>query len=81
MMRVATYTCDACSSEIYQEVAGPSFMPLFTCKSEFCAREKRKGRLHLQVRGSKFEKFQEIKIQEMVRRRIWIGALSDAFSA
>jgi DNA replication licensing factor MCM7 len=67
MMRVATYTCDACASEIYQEITGPSFMPHYSCTSRTCVLEKRKGRLFLQVRGSKFEKFQEIKIQEMVR--------------
>lgn len=66
MMRVATYSCDMCPMEAYQVIAGPNFMPLMACTSETCATNRGKGRLHLQVRASKFEKFQEIKIQEMV---------------
>lgn len=64
---VATYACDQCGSEIYQEVTGPQFMPKMTCESEDCVLNRRKGRLHLQTRGSKFEKFQEIKIQELAK--------------
>jgi DNA replication licensing factor MCM7 len=62
---VATYACDTCGTEIYQEVNGPSFMPKTQCESEACVLNRRKGRLHLQTRGSKFERFQEIKIQEL----------------
>lgn len=67
LVSVATYSCDACGSEIYQQVAGPNFMPMFTCQSEICQQNKRRGRLTLQTRGSRFVRFQEIKIQEMVR--------------
>lgn len=66
-IQVATYACDACGCEIYQEVTGPSFMPLTTCTSQDCVTNRRKGRLHLQTRGSKFVKFQELKIQELSR--------------
>jgi DNA replication licensing factor MCM7 len=62
---VATYACDTCGSEVYQEVTGPTFMPKVQCESEACVLNRRKGRLHLQTRGSKFERFQELKIQEM----------------
>lgn len=65
MVSVATYTCDKCGFEIYQEVASRSFMPLMQCPTEQCVSNRSKGRLHLQTRGSKFIKFQEIKIQEM----------------
>ncbi|EGD80725.1 DNA replication licensing factor MCM7 [Salpingoeca rosetta] len=67
LMSVATYSCDACGSEVYQEVKSPNFMPQFSCTSEVCAQNKQRGRLTLQTRGSKFIRFQEIKIQEMAR--------------
>ncbi|XP_077987692.1 DNA replication licensing factor mcm7-like [Glandiceps talaboti] len=64
MMTVATYTCDQCGSETYQVINSPTFMPLLTCPSRDCTTNKSGGRLYLQTRGSKFVKFQEIKIQE-----------------
>ncbi|XP_063701865.1 DNA replication licensing factor Mcm7 [Culicoides brevitarsis] len=64
MMVVATYTCDRCGAETYQPVNSLSFMPVQDCPSEDCRVNKAGGRLYLQTRGSKFMKFQEIKIQE-----------------
>ncbi|PSN40226.1 DNA replication licensing factor Mcm7 [Blattella germanica] len=64
MMVVATYTCDQCGAETYQPVTSLSFMPLVMCPSEDCRVNKAGGRLYLQTRGSKFIKFQEIRIQE-----------------
>lgn len=64
MMMVATYTCDQCGAETYQPINGTSFMPLIMCESSECKTNKSGGRLYLQTRGSKFMKFQEIKIQE-----------------
>ena len=64
MISVATYTCDICGSETYQPIASPTFMPLVMCPSQDCVTNKSGGRLSLQTRGSKFIKFQEIKIQE-----------------
>ena len=67
---VATYTCDACGCEIYQVVQSKrEFMPQRLCPSETC-RGGRTGTtgadtLHLQTRGSKFIKFQELKLQEL----------------
>lgn len=66
MMVVATYTCDRCGAETYQPVNALSFMPVVDCPSEDCRVNKAGGRLYLQTRGSKFIKFQEIKIQEHV---------------
>lgn len=60
-LSVATYTCETGGWEIYQEVNERTFMPLFKCPVEACCGV---GRLHLQTRGCKFEKFQEVKIQE-----------------
>ena len=42
-------------------------MPLVMCPSQDCVTNKSGGRLSLQTRGSKFIKFQEIKIQEHVK--------------
>eukprot|EP00118_Oscarella_pearsei_P026043 m.309283 g.309283 ORF g.309283 m.309283 type:complete len:723 (+) comp45987_c0_seq1:618-2786(+) len=64
MMKVATYTCDQCGAETYQPILGPSFMPLFLCPTQECQTNKSGGRLYLQTRGSKFLKFQELRIQE-----------------
>lgn len=64
LMQVATYTCDKCGSETYQPVKAMSFMPVQMCPSDDCRVNKAGGRLYLQTRGSKFIKFQEIRIQE-----------------
>uniref|UniRef100_A0A915J4U6 DNA replication licensing factor MCM7 n=1 Tax=Romanomermis culicivorax TaxID=13658 RepID=A0A915J4U6_ROMCU len=45
-------------------VDGPSFMPALHCPSKECQENKAGGKLMMQVRGSKFIKFQEIRIQE-----------------
>ena len=64
MLQVATYTCDRCGAETYQPISSSSFMPIEMCQSQDCQTNKSGGRLCLQTRGSKFVKFQEIKIQE-----------------
>ncbi|KAG5880468.1 hypothetical protein JTB14_000573 [Gonioctena quinquepunctata] len=64
MLSVATYTCDQCGAETYQPIASLSFMPIIMCPSDDCRINKSGGRLYLQTRGSKFVKFQEVKIQE-----------------
>ncbi|KAM3323676.1 DNA replication licensing factor MCM7 [Capsicum chacoense] len=65
LMQVAVYTCEECGFEIYQEVTARVFMPLFECPSYRCKVNKAKGNLILQLRASKFLKFQEAKIQEL----------------
>ncbi|CAF2883925.1 unnamed protein product [Rotaria sp. Silwood2] len=64
MISVGTYTCDICGAETYQPITSPTFMPLVMCPSQDCVTNKSGGRLSLQTRGSKFIKFQEVKIQE-----------------
>ena len=64
MMQVATYTCDQCGAETFQPIASTSFMPVINCNAEVCRVNKSGGRLTLQSRGSKFVKFQELKVQE-----------------
>eukprot|EP00026_Physarum_polycephalum_P003486 Phypoly_transcript_03498.p1 GENE.Phypoly_transcript_03498~~Phypoly_transcript_03498.p1 ORF type:complete len:722 (+),score=117.51 Phypoly_transcript_03498:139-2304(+) len=61
---IAAYTCDGCGCEIFQEVTSSTFMPILECKTKDC----RKTKTTLQNRGSKFEKFQEIKIQELTEQ-------------
>ncbi|KAK1747632.1 DNA replication licensing factor MCM7 [Skeletonema marinoi] len=64
---VATYTCDACGCEIYQVVHNKrEFLPQRLCPSTDCQKQTKHGdTLHLQTRGSKFVKFQELKLQEL----------------
>eukprot|EP00762_Andalucia_godoyi_P007574 ANDGO_00816.mRNA.1 DNA replication licensing factor MCM7 len=85
-MKVATYVCESCSTEVYQEVTARSFKPLIQCPLPNCANHRRLagstnpaaaygqqegmdggnsgGRLVLQTRGSRMDRFQEIRIQE-----------------
>ena len=37
---VCTYTCDTCGSEIYQEIIGAQFTPIFNCPSQRCIDNK-----------------------------------------
>jgi DNA replication licensing factor MCM7 len=60
----ACYACDLCGCENYQTVPEKVFMPLVECKSESCSTNRTRGKLGLQLRGSKFTSYQEIKIQE-----------------
>ncbi len=65
---VATYTCDACGCEVYQVVENKrEFLPQRVCPSTDCSQRpgSRMESLHLQTRGSKFVKFQELKLQEL----------------
>ncbi|KAG0482586.1 hypothetical protein HPP92_010670 [Vanilla planifolia] len=65
LVQVAVYTCEECGFEIYQEVTARIFMPLFECPSVRCKTNNTKGNLILQLRASKFLKFQEAKVQEL----------------
>ncbi|KAJ2225598.1 DNA replication licensing factor MCM7 [Coemansia sp. RSA 1722] len=64
-MIVAAYLCDACGSEVFQEVKTRQFTPLTQCQSARCVENKSRGKLHRQTRGSRFLRFQEVKLQEM----------------
>ncbi|XP_014213337.1 DNA replication licensing factor Mcm7 [Copidosoma floridanum] len=61
---VATYTCDQCGAETYQSVSSMSYTPLQSCPSDDCRVNKSGGRLYMQTKGSRFTKFQEVRIQE-----------------
>jgi len=64
---VATYTCDSCGCEIYQLIQHKrEFLPQRFCPTEQCRQSSKNAEtLHLQTRGSKFTKFQELKLQEL----------------
>lgn len=62
---VCTYTCDVCGSEVYQDVVGSQFMPLVHCVSQRCVENKSGGKINMQTRGSKFSKYQELRVQEL----------------
>jgi DNA replication licensing factor MCM7 len=62
---VCTYSCDVCGSEIYQEVVGTSFTPVFKCPSQRCMDNNTTGRVTQMNRGTRFIKYQELRIQEL----------------
>ena len=63
---VATYSCDDCGAEIYQVLNNArEFMPQRVCPACAATNRKTTGALQLQTRGSKFVKFQELKLQEL----------------
>ena len=68
--QVVTYSCDACGCEFYQIVGNRrEFMPQWMCQSPECSQRGSNRRvrdtLRLQTKGSKFVKFQELKLQEL----------------
>jgi DNA replication licensing factor MCM7 len=66
IVTIATYTCDACGYELYQEVKSRTFTPMDVCPQPQCLKSRnRKGRIFMQTRGCKFVKYQEIKLQEL----------------
>ncbi|KAF3930866.1 hypothetical protein ABW19_dt0204182 [Dactylella cylindrospora] len=62
---VNAYTCDRCGSEIFQEVKTKQFMPLQDCPSDLCKKNDARGQLFMATRASKFQPFQDVRIQEM----------------
>merc|ERR1719181_1322954 len=66
LMEVLTYTCESCGCEIYHDVSKrQDYLPLSKCTSEQCNRTGQNGRLFAQTRGSKFIKYQELRLQEL----------------
>jgi DNA replication licensing factor MCM7 len=65
LITVATYTCEACAYEVYQEVNSRQFTPIVQCPSDRCKTNQQMGRLLLQTKASKFDKYQEVKFQEL----------------
>ncbi|TVY81812.1 DNA replication licensing factor mcm7 [Lachnellula suecica] len=67
-VEVNAYTCDRCGCEIFQPVGSKTFGPLVECPSPDCVVNQTKGQLHHSTRASKFQPFQEVKIQEMAEQ-------------
>lgn len=75
MLQVAAYTCDVCGAEVYRETHNRrDFMPERICpicaqggtvENGGAAGRRVMGVLKLETRGSKFTKFQELKMQEL----------------
>lgn len=64
-MRVATYVCESCGSEVYQQVFEDALDLLEECASEKCRIRNVKGTLALVSRGSRFVRFQCVDVQEL----------------
>ena len=65
LVQVVTYICTTCGWETYQSVNDRTFTPLKECPSSVCGAERQKGHLTLQTRGSRFVKYQAVKLQEL----------------
>lgn len=65
LVSVVTYTCDACGFEVYHEVFSRQFTPIDRCPSTVCQTNKNNGKLSMQTRGSRFMRYQEVRIQEL----------------
>ena len=68
VVQVSAYTCDRCGCEIFQPVTDKSFGPLTVCPSEDCKKNQAKGQLNPSSRASKFQPFQEVKVQELAEQ-------------
>eukprot|EP01066_Platyproteum_vivax_P008499 Platyproteum_vivax@DN3574_c0_g1_i1.p1 len=64
-MLVATYTCLRCESRVFQQVEGTTFQPVTLCPGESCRQQKTQGDIQMELDLCKFEKYQEVKIQEI----------------
>ena len=68
IVQVSAYTCDRCGCEIFQPVTDKQFGPLTVCPSKDCEDNQAKGQLYPSSRASKFQPFQEVKIQELAEQ-------------
>ena len=64
VIKVACYLCETCGYEIYQKVNSKDYNPVVECPAEICKNNGVKGRILPNFAVSKFEKYQEIKVQE-----------------
>lgn len=61
---MATYACDTCGFENYQEINDRNYKPLTKCMSKRCEENKVNGKLTFLPGHSTFKEYQEIKVQE-----------------
>lgn len=62
-MHIVAYHCHACNGEIFQVIDGDSYKPMTQCPTPTCKSNKTSN-LEQKLRGSKFTRFQEVRIQE-----------------
>ncbi|EDO07084.1 minichromosome maintenance family protein [Babesia bovis T2Bo] len=62
-VQVATYECDSCHSHTYKAIQGPNFLPITDCV-DCITRNNTRGTLKFHPRLSKFDKYQELRVQE-----------------
>uniref|UniRef100_A0A3B0NDM0 DNA helicase n=1 Tax=Theileria annulata TaxID=5874 RepID=A0A3B0NDM0_THEAN len=60
---IATYECDICHNHSYKTIEGNNYMPLMDCVNCVSTRNV-KSSLKFHPKLSKFEKYQEIRVQE-----------------
>lgn len=66
LVEVITYTCESCGCELYHDVSKrKDYLPLSKCTTEQCNTTRTSGQLFAQTRGSKFIKYQELRLQEL----------------
>ena len=65
LVQVVTYICTTCGWETYQSINDRQFTPLKQCPSTICGSNQKKGHLTIQTRGSKFVRYQAVKLQEL----------------
>lgn len=63
-IKVVAYICTSCGAETYQTVTDRVFTPLVQCTAPRCTKNENKGKLFMQIRGSRFFRYQELKLQE-----------------
>merc|ERR1719158_447792 len=64
-LEIATYHCEECEAEIFQEVDNETYTPLIECQSAKCKENQKMGKVQMRIRCSKFVRYQEVKVQEM----------------
>lgn len=65
LVQVVTYICQVCGYESYQTINDKTFQPLTVCPSPACKQNESIGKLHQQTRGSKFVRYQIVRLQEL----------------
>ena len=63
-LTVATYACDSCGCENYQEIYGGVYQPMTRCMSRKCIENKINGKITFLPGHSTFCEYQELKVQE-----------------
>lgn len=64
LINIACYICEMCNFEVYQKVHSQNYTPIVECPSPICKNNNSRGRIIPNFAVSKFESFQEIKVQE-----------------